>query len=46
MKYVKACLSAIEDRESRFDHFVNTEVGVSLFICEKDLITQFLPPRR
>ena len=41
MKYVKACLSAIEDRESSFDHFGNTEVGASLFMCGKDLITQF-----
>ena len=24
MKHVEACLSAIEDRESRFDHFGST----------------------
>ena len=38
MKCVEACLNAIEDRESSFDH---CEVGASMFMCRKDLITQF-----
>ena len=44
MKYVEDCLSAIEDPESSFDHF--DQVGASLFMCGKDLITPFSPPRR
>ena len=44
MKYVEACLRAIEDPENSFDHF--DQVGASLFMCGKDLITPFSPPRR
>ena len=41
MKHVEAYLSAIEDRESSFDNFGSTEVGASLFMRGKGLITPF-----
>ena len=33
MKHVEACLSAIEDRESRFDHFESTVRLVQGCLC-------------
>ena len=33
MKHVEACLSAIEDRESSFHHFVSTVMLVQACLC-------------
>ena len=33
MKYVKACLSATDDRESSFDHFGSTVRMVQACLC-------------
>ena len=47
MKHVQACLSSKKDRESNFlGCDKRCEVGASLFMCGKDLITQFQPLRR
>ena len=47
MKYVKACLSDNEDRESGFHHWGGPVRLVQAgFMCGKDLITPFYPPRR
>ena len=35
MKHVEACLSAIEDRESSFDHFGSTVMLVQACLCSR-----------
>ena len=46
MKHVEAGLSAREDRENSFHHWKHCEVGASLFMCGKDVITPVSPPMR
>ena len=42
MKHLQSCLSAREDLESSFHRCGwPSEVGASLFVCGKDLITRF-----
>ena len=46
MKLAKSCFSDSEDQESSFHHCGSCDVGATLFMCGKDLITAFSPPRR